>query len=101
MIWRLKDFDFGYRRCFRIEETKKDASRLEMEYNGSACIKTRAYIRNNYGGIKSKPYYEDLGESGGDEGEKRGVYLGESVWIHAGTIDYRSHSSYAKTGRKI
>ncbi|KAG5596495.1 hypothetical protein H5410_037727 [Solanum commersonii] len=36
--------------------------------------------RNNYRGYQiAKPYYEDPGESGRDEGEKRGVHLGESA----------------------
>ncbi|KAG5620908.1 hypothetical protein H5410_006126 [Solanum commersonii] len=41
------------------------------------CIKTRVISedQNNCGYQTTKPYYEDLGKSGGDEGEKRGIHF--------------------------
>ncbi|KAG5592914.1 hypothetical protein H5410_043428 [Solanum commersonii] len=64
---------------------------MEVEYNG-ALYKNKGDIqkRNNYEGYQIvEPYYEDLGESGGDESEKRGVHLRKWVWIKCGAFDYR------------
>ncbi|KAG5632588.1 hypothetical protein H5410_004305 [Solanum commersonii] len=107
--------DFGYCRCFRIEEVLRAISRMSRgRATGPDEIPVEFWKSTNKAGIEwltglfnvifkttkmpdewrwstmgcqiAKPYYEDLGENGGDE---------ESVWIKCRTIDSRSHSSYA------
>ncbi|KAG5584098.1 hypothetical protein H5410_044532 [Solanum commersonii] len=81
-------------RCFRIEEVIRAISRMSGEeaartdeipqrcdeWRWSTMVplyKTRRYLEavTTTGYQIAKPYYEDPGESGGDEGEKRGVHL--------------------------
>ncbi|KAG5586099.1 hypothetical protein H5410_046533 [Solanum commersonii] len=89
-------------RCFRIEEVIRAISRMSGEEAARTRMRFSGFLeeRTRRGYQIAKPYYEDPGESGGDEGEKRGVHLGESVWIHAGRSTHRSHSSYLKTVEK-
>ncbi|KAG5596111.1 hypothetical protein H5410_037343 [Solanum commersonii] len=126
--------DFGYCRCFRIEEVIRAISRMSgeeaidpdeirgvLEEHGQAGLewlaafnvilkttkmpdewrwstmvplyKNKGDIRNQLLGYQiAKPYYEDLGESGGDEGEKR-VSISRIALDSCRTVD-ESHSSY-------
>ncbi|KAG5602889.1 hypothetical protein H5410_034259 [Solanum commersonii] len=70
--------DFGYCRCFRIKEVIRAISRISEGRSGQddeipvEFWKSTAR-RYRVGYQIAKPYYENLGESGGDEGEKRKI----------------------------
>ncbi|KAG5606376.1 hypothetical protein H5410_027868 [Solanum commersonii] len=60
--------DFGYRRCFRIEEVIPAISRMSRgRATGPDEIPVDFWKSTDKGYQIAKPHYEDLGESGGDE----------------------------------
>ena len=64
-------------------------STMEVEYKGTIVQSQEFPI--------AKSHYQGFGYYGEDEVEERSVHFQETIWIHAGTINYWSHPSCAKT----